>query len=113
MYKSEFSREIRNRIKEKCRHIAPRKNERYSNSQEITMDNWRGKWALVTGASAGIGVALAEELAAGGTHLVLTSRRKERLDELARTLTPKHKMKIEGFAAGLTGPNAPEKSFGF
>ena len=65
------------------------------------MDNWRGKWALVTGASAGIGAALAEELAAGGTNLVLTARRKERLDELARSLTAKHKVKTEVFAEDL------------
>src|SRR5258708_22418025 len=77
------------------------------------MDNWRGKWALVTGASAGIGVALAEELAAGGTHLVLTARRKERLDELARGLAVKHKVKTEGFAADLADPSAPEKVFAF
>jgi len=77
------------------------------------MDNWRGKWALVTGASAGIGVALAEELAAGGTHLVLTARRKERLDELARGLAVKHKVKTEVFAADLADPSAPEKIFAF
>src|SRR6266478_1157357 len=77
------------------------------------MDNWRGKWALVTGASAGIGAALAEELAGGGTHLVLTARRKERLDELARALTAKHKVKTEVFAADLAEPSAPEKIFAF
>src|SRR5260370_817284 len=77
------------------------------------MDNWRVKWALVTGASAGIGVALAEELAAGGTHLVLTARRKERLDELARGLAVKHKVKTEVFAADLADPSAPEKIFAF
>ena len=77
------------------------------------MDNWRGKWALVTGASAGIGAALTEELAGGGTHLVLTARRKERLDELARVLTAKHKVKTEVFAADLAEPSAPEKIFAF
>src|SRR5882762_11936155 len=77
------------------------------------MHNWRGKWALVTGASAGIGVALAEELADGGTHLVLTARRKERLDELARALTAKHKVKAEVFAADLAESSAPEKIFAF
>jgi short-subunit dehydrogenase len=77
------------------------------------MDNWRGKWALVTGASAGIGVALAQELAAGGTNLVVTARRKDRLEELARSLGTKHKVKTEVFVADLVEPNSPEKVFAF
>ncbi len=74
---------------------------------------WRGKWALVTGASAGIGVALATELAAGGTNLVLTARRKERLDELAGSLESKYKIKTQVFVADLTEASAPEKIFEF
>jgi short-subunit dehydrogenase len=74
---------------------------------------WQGKWALVTGASAGIGVALAQELAAGGTHLVLTARRRERLEELARALSAKHNVKTEVFVADLADPAAPEKILAF
>lgn len=74
---------------------------------------WKGKWALVTGTSAGIGKALAEELAANGTNLVLTARRRERLEDLARSLTVKHEIRAEFFAADLADPAAPEKILAF
>lgn len=74
---------------------------------------WRGKWALITGTSAGIGVALAEELAAGGTNLVLTARRKDRLEALARRLACSHKIETQVVPADLTDPAAPEKIFSF
>src|SRR5580704_670622 len=78
-----------------------------------TPGNWPGKWALITGASAGIGVAFAEELACGGTKLVLTARRKDRLETLAQRLTATYKVQTEVFAADLAEPSAPEKIFAF
>src|ERR1700684_3492436 len=74
---------------------------------------WQGKWALVTGASAGIGKALAEELATGGTNLVLTARRGERLAELSRELAASHKIRAEVVVADLADPGGPEKIFAF
>src|ERR1700737_5062317 len=75
--------------------------------------NWRGKWALITGARAGIGMALARELAAGGANLVLTARRQERLETLSLELTAKHKIKTSIFAADLADPSVPEKIYAF
>lgn len=78
-----------------------------------TAAEWAGKWALVTGASAGIGVALAEELGKGGTSLVLTARRKDRLDDLRQRLTSTYKVRTEVFPADLADPSAPERIFAF
>ena len=71
------------------------------------LNEWRGKWALITGASAGIGWALAELLAAGGANLVLTARRTDRLQALATDLAGKHHVNVDVCSADLTSPGAP------
>jgi uncharacterized protein len=68
---------------------------------------WADKWALVTGASAGIGLALAQQLAGGGTNLVLTARRTDRLEKLAADLAAKHRVKIEVVSVDLIRADAP------
>ena len=74
---------------------------------------WNGKWALVTGASAGIGKAIAAELASRGTNLVMTARRRDRLEQLAGQLRSKHKINTEIFESDLAQPYAPNEIFQF
>lgn len=62
--------------------------------------------ALVTGASAGIGAAIARELAARGHGLVLVARRKERLDALAEDMSAEYGVRAETVACDL-GKAAP------
>ena len=63
-----------------------------------------GPWALVTGASSGIGRAFARQLAAAGLNLVITARRKERLERLATELHRKHAVVVEPLALDLSDP---------
>ena len=74
---------------------------------------WQGKWALVTGASAGIGEAIARQLAASGAHLIVTARRTDRLTALASTLSAKHGTRVEMFQADLANVGAGREIHAF
>jgi len=69
-----------------------------------------GKWALVTGASSGIGAELSRELAAYGANLILVARRRDALDALARELTEKG-VEVRVETADLAEPGEPERLF--
>src|ERR1700732_2975886 len=77
----------------------------------VALDKKRfGRWALVTGASSGIGKEFAQQIAASGINVVLVARREALLAELGRAISQEFDVQYralamdlsqEGFIAGL------------
>lgn len=67
--------------------------------------------ALITGASAGIGAAFAQELAARQTNLILVARSGEKLRQQSEDLQTKFGIQVEVIAQDLTQPGAPSRVF--
>jgi NAD(P)-dependent dehydrogenase (short-subunit alcohol dehydrogenase family) len=71
----------------------------------------RNRVALVTGASAGLGVEFATALASAGADVAVTARRHDQLAEVAARLEDEHGVRAMGVAADLTQPSGRERVF--
>lgn len=68
-----------------------------------------GRWAIVAGASEGLGAAYAQELASRGLNLVLIARGSELLQELASRLSHDYSIKTKIIVLDLAVPDAAEQ----
>jgi uncharacterized protein len=73
------------------------------------MPDLSGKTALVTGASSGIGAAMARRLASWNCDLVLTARRLDRLEALAAEVTKQHGVRAHVVREDLSDPAGAER----
>ncbi|WP_419950815.1 SDR family NAD(P)-dependent oxidoreductase [Candidatus Palauibacter sp.] len=64
-----------------------------------------GEWAVVAGASEGLGAAFAEQLAERGMHLVLIARRGSLLMEVAAELRGRHGVEVRCLGLDLADPS--------
>ncbi|MGB5594932.1 MAG: SDR family oxidoreductase [Crocosphaera sp.] len=69
------------------------------------------KTALITGASSGIGLAFAQELANHQTNLILVARSQDKLDQLAQQLQQAASIEVEVIIQDLTEPQAGQKVY--
>jgi short-subunit dehydrogenase len=67
-----------------------------------------GPWALVAGASEGLGAEFAEQLAARGLNLVLVARRADLLKSLGQSLSEKYAIAVRDLALDLAEPDAAD-----
>jgi uncharacterized protein len=65
-----------------------------------------GSWALVTGATSGIGLELAEQLASAGFNLIISSRHANRLNDTMLQIRRRHEVEIMVIQADMSDASA-------
>src|SRR5512140_3650339 len=75
------------------------------------MESVKDKIVCITGASSGIGAACAEAFAREGSALILSARRMDRLENVARMLQEKYRVKIHTVLLDVTRQKDVEKAF--
>ncbi len=77
----------------------------------VVKTRYEDKTALVTGASAGIGVHFARQLAQAGCNLIITARREDRLVALSEELSSQFGVVVDVVVADLGHPDGPRQLF--
>ncbi|MCZ2498360.1 SDR family oxidoreductase [Xylophilus sp. Kf1] len=72
-----------------------------------------GKWALVCGASKGLGLGCATALAGEGVNVVIVARGAELLDKAAAELRAAHPVEVKAIAADITTPEGRAAVFAY
>ena len=73
------------------------------------MNSSAGKWALITGASSGLGLEFADLLAARRVNLVLAARRQDPMEKLASDLRRKYGVDVLVETIDLASPGAASR----
>ena len=71
------------------------------------------KYALITGASSGIGLEIAKSLAQRNFNLVLTARSNETLKKISKEISKKFSVKVDFISSDLSEKEAPQQLYDF
>ena len=73
----------------------------------------KNNYALITGASSGIGLESARYIASKGINLILTARRKDLLSNISREISEEYNVHVDFFPCDLSDSDAPERIFNY
>jgi uncharacterized protein len=79
-----------------------------SDKQKSRLNQKYGPWAIVTGASSGIGLEIAVHLASAGLNLVINGRNEIALQELKRKLNLQHNIEVKTVVSDVSNPEGVE-----